>query len=268
MRRPPEERLGRCRLHLLARVHDDDAIADLVRGAEVVRREEHGHAALLHELAQQPQDLRLDGHVERRGGLVGDDQVRSRQERHGDHEALALAAGKLVRQPSERARRLRDLRRAQDVEHRLAIGPVARAGIALQQRGPARPAVAAFTAGRLPLHQVHELGAHGEHGVERAERVLRNEGDGPSTHPVVEDVGGLSQQIAALEHDLAGVHARRASGEHAENRPRQRGLPAAALPHEADHLAGSDVEADSVEHARGAAIGREAHLEPADREQL
>src|SRR5688572_1347517 len=59
MRGPREERLRRRRLHLLARVHDDDAIADLVRGAEIVRGEEHGDVPLLHELAQQAEDLRL-----------------------------------------------------------------------------------------------------------------------------------------------------------------------------------------------------------------
>ena len=101
MRRAREERVGRRRLHLLAGVHHDHAIADLVRGAEIVRGEEHRHPALLHELAQQPEDLRLDRHVERGGGLVRDDEVRPRQQRHRDHQPLALAAGELVRQPAQ-----------------------------------------------------------------------------------------------------------------------------------------------------------------------
>ena len=46
---------------------------------------------------QQLEDLRLDGDVERGGGLVGDQQVGLVGERHGDHDALALAAGELVR---------------------------------------------------------------------------------------------------------------------------------------------------------------------------
>ena len=46
---------------------------------------------------QQLQDLRLDGDVERGGRLVGDQQVGLVGERHGDHHALPLAAGKLVR---------------------------------------------------------------------------------------------------------------------------------------------------------------------------
>ena len=47
--------------------------------------------------AQQRQDLRLDRDVERGGRLVGDQQVGLVGERHGDHHALALAAGELVR---------------------------------------------------------------------------------------------------------------------------------------------------------------------------
>ena len=46
---------------------------------------------------QQIEDLRLDGHVERGGRLVGDQQLRPAGERHRDHHALAHAAGELVR---------------------------------------------------------------------------------------------------------------------------------------------------------------------------
>ena len=49
------------------------------------------------QIAQQRQDLRLDGDVERGRRLVGDQQVGLVGERHGDHHALALAAGELVR---------------------------------------------------------------------------------------------------------------------------------------------------------------------------
>ncbi len=48
------------------------------------------------QLAHQLQDLRLHGDVQRRGGLVGDQQVRPAQQRRGDHHALAHAAGELV----------------------------------------------------------------------------------------------------------------------------------------------------------------------------
>ena len=46
---------------------------------------------------EQVDDLRLDRDVERRDGLVGDDQLRVQGERAGDADPLALAAGELVR---------------------------------------------------------------------------------------------------------------------------------------------------------------------------
>ena len=49
------------------------------------------------QVLDQLEDLRLDGHVERRRRLVGDEQVRRIDERHGDHHALTHAARQLVR---------------------------------------------------------------------------------------------------------------------------------------------------------------------------
>ena len=50
-----------------------------------------------HRFAHQLDDLRLHGHVERGGRLVGDQEIRPAGERDGDHHALPHAAGKLVR---------------------------------------------------------------------------------------------------------------------------------------------------------------------------
>ncbi len=49
------------------------------------------------ELLEQVHNLRLDGHVQRRGRLVRDKQLGIARQRHGNHRALAHAAGILVR---------------------------------------------------------------------------------------------------------------------------------------------------------------------------
>ncbi len=49
------------------------------------------------QVAQQVQHLRLDRDVQRRDGLVGDQQLRFQRQRAGDADPLALAAGELVR---------------------------------------------------------------------------------------------------------------------------------------------------------------------------
>ena len=69
-----------------------DPVGDLGHDAEIVRDEEDGRAVLLPQRVDQLQDLRLGRHVERRRRLVGDDELRLERERHGDHDALALAA--------------------------------------------------------------------------------------------------------------------------------------------------------------------------------
>ena len=53
------------------------------------------------QVLEQLQHLRLDGDVERRRRLVGDQKVRVVGERHGDHHPLLLSAGKFVRQGAQ-----------------------------------------------------------------------------------------------------------------------------------------------------------------------
>ena len=80
-----------------AEIHDGDAVADVLDHGEIVRDEEVGEAEPRLEVDQQVEDLRLDRDVERRDRLVGDDQLRLERERARDADALALAAGELVR---------------------------------------------------------------------------------------------------------------------------------------------------------------------------
>ena len=92
-----EELPGRRELDDAAEIHDADAIGDVVDDGEIVRDEQVGEAHALLQVAHQVQHLRLHRHVERRGRLVADQEFRMRGQRAGDGDALALAAGKLVR---------------------------------------------------------------------------------------------------------------------------------------------------------------------------
>ena len=87
----------------LAIGHDADPVGHLAHDAEIVGDEQHGHVELGLELQQELEDLRLDGDVERRGRLVGDEQVGLVGERHGDHHPLPLAARELMRIAGEPA---------------------------------------------------------------------------------------------------------------------------------------------------------------------
>ncbi len=92
-----EDGLGRPLLDDPPGVHHRDAVGHPGHDAEVVgdQQDPRPQRALL--LLHQVQDLGLDGHVERRGGLVGDEQGGAAGEGHGDHHPLAHAARELVR---------------------------------------------------------------------------------------------------------------------------------------------------------------------------
>ena len=81
----------------LAEIHHQHPVGDEAHDVEVVADEDVGQAELLLEVHEQVQHLRLDRLVERRDGLVEDDQARLERERAGDVDALALAARQLVR---------------------------------------------------------------------------------------------------------------------------------------------------------------------------
>ena len=80
-----------------AGIHHQHLVGDLGDDAEIMGDDQDRHAEPLLQVAQQVEDLGLDGDVERRGRLVGDQQRRLAGQRHGDHHALAHAAGHVVR---------------------------------------------------------------------------------------------------------------------------------------------------------------------------
>ena len=84
-------------LHLAAPVLDDDAVGGFGDDAHIVGDHDQAHAVFGLQPDQQVEDLLLDRHVERGGRLVGDQQLGVAGDRHGDHDALALAARHLVR---------------------------------------------------------------------------------------------------------------------------------------------------------------------------
>ena len=80
-----------------AEIHDRHPVADVPDDREVVRHEQIGHAQPPLQVDQQVEDLGAHRYVERRDGLVADDQRRLQRQRAGDDDALALPAGELVR---------------------------------------------------------------------------------------------------------------------------------------------------------------------------
>jgi len=82
---------------MLPVIHHDHILRDVGDDAEIVRDDQHGHAELALEIDDLFEYLRLDGHVQRRRRLVGDQQRGPADQRHGDHRPLAQTAGQLER---------------------------------------------------------------------------------------------------------------------------------------------------------------------------
>src|SRR5215210_3192129 len=97
MLRSGEQLVARRQLDDLAEVHDGDSIAEELDGREVVADEQAGEAELALEIAKQVENGCLDRDVERRYRLVGNQEARRDAEGARETDALALAAGELVR---------------------------------------------------------------------------------------------------------------------------------------------------------------------------
>ena len=80
-----------------AEIHHGDAVADMGDDGEIVRDEQIGEAVLALQVDQQIDHLGLDRDVERRYRLVAHDQLGPERQRARDADALALAAGELMR---------------------------------------------------------------------------------------------------------------------------------------------------------------------------
>ena len=106
VRRSGEDLLGSGLLHGVSGVHHGHVVGDGRHDTEVVGDQHESHLPLGLDLGEQPEDLRLDGDVERRGRLVGDEHLRVHRQGGGDHHPLAHAAGELMRIVAGSDRRL------------------------------------------------------------------------------------------------------------------------------------------------------------------
>ncbi len=97
MRRPLVDGLAVADLDDLAEVHDSHSVRDVTHDREVVCDEEERDTEFVLQILQQVDHAGLNRHVERRDGLVENEQLGLQDEGPGDTDALALAARELVR---------------------------------------------------------------------------------------------------------------------------------------------------------------------------
>ncbi len=185
-----EDALDRALLHDPAPVHDQHLVGDLGDDAHVVGDEHHRHAVAGLQALDEVEDLGLGGDVEGGGRLVGDEDQRIAGKRHGDHHALAHAAGELEGVAVDRGLGVRDLDLGQQFEH----------------------AGAALGGGHLEvdLQRLADLEADAVDRRQRGHRLLEDHrdlaaadvADGAAARVEAGEVGGGA--VGAVEADLAG----------------------------------------------------------------
>ena len=166
--------------HDLAVLHHTDPVSNAPHDAQVMGDEQQTHVFRPLQLAQKLEDLRLDRHVERGGRLVRDQNVGPVGQRHGDHHALALPAGKLVRPGAQPAFGVADADLGQQFDD-----PLPR-GIARQ------PLVQGEALGKLALDGVER--------VQRGHRLLEDEADVVAAHLSQHLVAGPDHLVGLVEH--------------------------------------------------------------------
>ena len=226
-------------LHQLAAVHDNHAVGGFGHHAQVVRDQKHGHAGLVAQAAQQVKDLRLDGHVQGRGGLVGDQQLGVAGQRHGDHDALAHAARHLVRVVVDALFGRGDAHLAQQVDGAFA-----------------RLLLADLLVG---ADGFHDLVPNAVHRVERRHGLLEDHGHVVAAQlPVV--LFGKPHQVLAFELHLARGHVPRLAQKAHDGQAGHR-LARTRFAHDGQDLARIHVEAHVFDGMDDAALDGEVGAE-------
>ena len=199
-------------LHHLAAVQYDDLVG-VDDGGEPVRDDQGGHVAA--DLEETGLDLLFGVAIERRGGLVEEEDTGPFEERAGDGDALFLAAREL--QPSLADHSLIAFRQARDevvdLRHAGRFLDLLAAGL--------RPAVADVIEDRV---------------VEQ-DGVLRDDADGRT-----QAVLGHLADVLTVDLDIAGIQV-----VEAEQQPADGGFAGAGMTDDGDRPSGRHVEGDALQ---------------------
>ena len=91
---------------LLAGVLHHHALGGFCDHAHIMGDQHQSHALFTLQPGEQFQNLRLNSHIERCCGLVGDQQLRAAGNSHGDHDPLTHTAGQLMRKSPQATGRI------------------------------------------------------------------------------------------------------------------------------------------------------------------
>src|SRR5439155_23277839 len=228
------KRAGRRHLDDATEIHHRNALADVFDHREIMGDKEISQPEFLLQILQQIDDLGLDRHVQRRHRLIADDQLGLDGERARDADALALAAGELIRIASHVVRAQADgLQQLDDALFELPPG----LGQSVNDQG--------FADDRADIHA----------RIERGIRVLKDDLDVAAQQ--AEFAGPELPDILAFKMNLA-----RGRFDQAKHAASGGGFAATGFADQAKRFAAVDMKIDAVHrmHTAGA-LAEQAALE-------
>ena len=227
-------------------IHHRDLICHPGYHTEVMGNQNDRHAGLFLEVIQQIENLRLDGYVQRRGRLVGNQNRGFTGDGHGDHGPLQHAPGKFEGVLSGPLRRFRNLAQFEQLDGFGESLPVAVAPMHLQGFG--------------------DLIADGHGGIQGGHGVLKDHADlGATDFPAVDGIA--TQYFDSSQLRRARSDAPRWHRDQSHHRLHHHRLAAAGFAHDGQGLALLDRKIDTADSLHRAAVGIEFHGEVFHRKQ-
>ena len=203
------------------------------------------HAGFPLKLFQKGQNLGLNRHVKRRGRLIGNQDIRLQHQGHGDHQPLALAAGKLVRILVQRLFRLRNSDPCDKLK---------------------RPGARLIGRAAVGGHRLDDLPADGVDRVEVAEGVLENHRDALAVQRTMLFIADL-QEVLPTEQDFTGHDMRRGHVQKVHHRRRGHRFSRPAFTQNGKGFAAPDAPRHVLDRMHGPACGMKIHRQVADFKQ-
>ncbi len=221
-------------------IDHDHFVGDVGDDAEIMGDQEHRHVELFLQAAQQQQDLCLDGHVECSRRLVGYQQGRPANQRHGDHGALAEAAREFERVHIVGPLRVLETDETQHLLGTLTLLGRGHFGVDAQDFGDL---VADGVQRRQGRHRLLE---------DFADTAAPDGADLLTIARQLQEIDGLARRQRVGKQDAAGGLGR--ARKNAHDRLAQHRLAGAGLAHQRSHLAGQNAQAGAANR-----VDRSAH---------
>ena len=245
MLRVLEDLQGRTGFHDATTVHNDQLFGAFGSQTQIVRNEEHCRAHFLGQRLEVIENATLNSHVQCRGGLVSNEQLRTRSKTDSDQHALTHTARELVRVLLCAA---------------LSVGKAC----LLEELGDALPCLGAGNNIVRQQSFLH-LRTNAKNGVQVTHRILGNQADAGSTHfdPFL---GAHRRELLTVEldgaaGDLTGTRKQANNGSGGGR------LTRTGLAHDCNSLTGVNGQVSSANGGNDTGRGRESDLQIGDLQQ-